>query len=112
MTLETVNGNTLRLDFSPPASTGGEEVDRYKVEYSKSPLVNEVQALTVSCESQPDVQVVTTGASAIPEVQLIHLKMDQDFSMNYPGMTVYEIQASGECPTLSVMNDKGVRHDN
>lgn len=29
VTLEAVDGGTLRVDFSPPASTGGEEIDRY-----------------------------------------------------------------------------------
>lgn len=28
ITLEAVDGSTLRVDFSPPSSTGGEEVDR------------------------------------------------------------------------------------
>lgn len=28
VTLEAVDGSTLRVDFSPPASTGGEEIDR------------------------------------------------------------------------------------
>lgn len=88
-------------------------MDRYRVEYSKSPLVNEVQALTVSCESQSDTQVVTTSASAIPEVQLIHLKMDPDMATNYPGMTIHEIQASSdESPTRTVIDHKGVRHYN
>ena len=102
--LEAVDGNTLRLYFSPPASTGGEEVDRYRVEYSESPFYDEVQAVTVSCKSQPEVQEVTTSATAIPEVQLIHLKMDDDFSTNYPGTTVYEVQVSCESTIMLSQN--------
>lgn len=82
-------------------------MDRYRVEYSKSPLADEIQALTISCESRPDIQVVTTSASAIPEVQLIHLKMGQDFSTNYPGTTVHEVQASGEPPVFAHLNGYG-----
>lgn len=69
-------------------------VDSYRVEYSSSPFFDEAQALTVSCEADPEVQVVTTNATAIPEVQLVHLKMADDFSTDYPGATAYEVQAS------------------
>lgn len=31
VTLEAMDGTTLRVGFSPPASTGGEEVDRYEI---------------------------------------------------------------------------------
>ncbi|CAM9800578.1 unnamed protein product [Ectocarpus sp. 6 AP-2014] len=93
ITLEAVDGGTLRVDFSPPSSTGGEEVDSYRVEYSTSPFFEEAQALTISCESEPEVQVVTTNATAVPEVQLLHLKMDDNFTADYPGTTVFEVQA-------------------
>lgn len=69
-------------------------IHRYRVEYSENPFYDEAQALTVSCEVENEVQVVTTNATAIPEVQLVHLKMEDDFSTEYPGSTVYEIQAS------------------
>lgn len=75
-------------------------LDSYRVEYSSSPFFDEAQALTVSCEADPEVQVVTTNATAIPEVQLLHLKMADDFSTDYPGATVYEVQASA-----AVVND-------
>lgn len=65
------------------------------MEYSESPFYDEVQALTVSCESEEEVQVITTNATAVPEVQLVHLKMADDFATDYPGNTVYEVQASG-----------------
>lgn len=64
------------------------------MEYSKSPFFDEAQALSISCESEQEVQVITTNASVIPEVQLLHLKMADNFTEEYPGETVYEIQAS------------------
>lgn len=67
---------------------------RYRVEYSESPFHDEIQALTISCEAEQEVQVITTNASVIAEVQIIHLKMDDDFAVDYPGSTVYEMQAS------------------
>lgn len=67
---------------------------RYRVEYSESPFSDESQALTVSCETEQEVQVISTNATVIPEVQLVHLKMDDNFSTEYPGSTVYEVQAS------------------
>ena len=67
---------------------------RYRVEYSESPFYDESQALTVSCEAGQEVQVISTNATVIPEVQLVHLKMDDNFSTEYPGGTVYEVQAS------------------
>lgn len=66
----------------------------YRVEYSTSPFYEEAQALTVSCESEQEVQVITTNATAVPEVQLVHLKMEDDFATDYPGATTYEVQAS------------------
>lgn len=79
--------------MAPPASETATN-HRYRVEYSESPFYDEAQALTVSCEVEHEVQVVTTNATAIPEVQLVHLKMEDDFSTEYPGSTVYEIQVS------------------
>lgn len=67
---------------------------RYRVEYSDSPFYDESQALTVSCEAEQEVQVITTNATVTPEVQLVHLKMEDDFSTAYSGSTVYEVQAS------------------
>lgn len=64
------------------------------MEYSTSPFFEEAQALTVLCESEPEVQVVTTNATAVPEVQLLHLKMEDNFTADYPGTTVFEVQAS------------------
>ena len=67
---------------------------RYRIEYSESPFYDESQALTVLCEVEQEVQVITTNGTVIPEVQLVHLKMDDNFSTEYPGSTVYEVQAS------------------
>lgn len=64
------------------------------MEYSESPFVDEAQALSVACESEQEVQVITTNASTILEVQLLHLKMADNFTEEYPGDTLYEIQAS------------------
>lgn len=64
------------------------------MEYSESPFHDEAQALTISCESEQEVQVITTNASIVPEVQLLHLKMADDFATEYPNTTVFEIQAS------------------
>lgn len=63
------------------------------MEYSKSPFYDEVQALMVSCEVEREVQAITTNASVVAEVQLLHLKMDDDFSTEYPNATVHEVQA-------------------
>lgn len=94
-----VPANALRCIFSTLYCRLGY---RYKVEYSESPFYNEAQALTVSCESEEEVQVITTNATAIPEVQLVHLKMDDGFSTSYPGSTVYEVQASARGTRFSV----------
>lgn len=69
-------------------------VDSYRVEYSVSPFVEEVQALAISCQSQQEVQVVTTTADSVSEVQLVHLKMADDMNSNdFPGVAL-EIQVS------------------
>lgn len=80
-----------------PATLYLNERGSYRVEYSTSPFYEESQALTVSCESEQEVQVITTNATAVPEVQLVHLKMEDDFATMYPGATAFEVQAS-LCP--------------
>lgn len=59
----------------------------YRVEYSTSPFYEEVQALTISCQPQQEVQVVTTTADPIPEEQLVHLKMADNFDAEFSAAT-------------------------
>lgn len=62
-------------------------VDSYRVEYSTSPFYEEAQALTISCQSDQEVQVVTTTAYDTPhEEQLLHLKMADDFDTEFSAL--------------------------
>lgn len=67
-------------------------MNSYRVEYSESPFYDEQQALTISCQTRQEVQLIATSADSIPEVQLVHLKMADDFAINFPGVAMSEIQ--------------------
>ena len=57
------------------------------MEYSTSPFYEEVQALTISCQSDQEVQVVTTTADDTDEEQLLHLKMADDFDTEFSALS-------------------------
>lgn len=53
------------------------------MEYSTSPFYEEAQALTITCASEQEVQVVTTAATPGSEEQLVHLKMADNFATDF-----------------------------
>ena len=78
--LAPVDGATLQVLFGPPVRNGGEEVDKYRVEYATQAFADEVQAVTVVCNSTSEVQTISTDTMNISEVQLVHAKLDDDYT--------------------------------
>ena len=77
VTLAPVDGSTLKVAFGVPVRDGGEEVDKYRVEYAKQAFADEVQAVRVICNGTTEVQTITTGTEDIDEIQLIHAKLGE-----------------------------------
>jgi hypothetical protein len=89
VSLSVVDGGALSVATMAPERDGGEEIDRYRVQYATQQFAQEVQAVRVTCDVDPEIQVIETSASDINEVQIIHAKLDDD----YNGETVNEIQS-------------------
>ena len=70
-----LDGTSLRASFSAPAFDGGDEIDKYRVEYATEEFVDEVQAVRVQVAATTEVKTVTTSAKTMPEVQLVHAKL-------------------------------------
>jgi hypothetical protein len=86
-------------------NVGGEEVDKYLVEYASEPFVNEIQKVSIDCASESETQVVTTSASVTKEVQLVHARLADEL-IGWDGVAVDEVQritcdASGGTFTLA-----------
>ena len=59
--LSVLDGGSLAVSVKPPMRDGGEEIDRYQVQYATSAFAQEVQAVRISCAvPSPEVQVITT----------------------------------------------------
>ena len=71
--LTPVSGDSLKLSFAAPASTGGHAADKYRVEWFTSAFATEVQAITIVAPTTAEVQTVTTSASDTDEVQNIRV---------------------------------------
>ena len=68
----TVTGaTTARVDFTAPEADGGSAVTAYRVTYGASPIVHEVQEVSLTCAADHEVQTLTTTTTGIDEVQMI-----------------------------------------
>ena len=104
--LTVVDGGALAVAASPPARDGGEEVDRYRVQYATQAFAQEVQAVKVACAAQPEVQVLATDCADVDEVQVVHAALED----GYEGPAAAEVQtvrcdATGGSFTLSVFGE-------
>ena len=69
-----IDGRTLGVAFSPPQLDGGDKVTFYRVQYTNSWYVDEVQQLAESCSITNDVQVISTVTDhTVAEVQLLQI---------------------------------------
>jgi len=59
------------------------------VQYATQAFAQEVQAVRVSCEVRPEIQVVTSGAGDVNEVQIVHAVLEDQ----YDGEVTSEVQA-------------------
>ena len=87
VSLAVLDATSLRLSLEDPVRDGGDAVDSYRVEWAGEPFVDEVQAVRLSMNATTEVQVVRTELPAwrnFSEVQLIHLKLDDDFDGTSP----------------------------
>jgi len=58
--LSVIDGETLRVSFSPPTREGGSPVDQYRVEWHTEALHDEIQVVRVLAPVLRHVQVVTS----------------------------------------------------
>ena len=87
VSLAVLDATSLRLSLEDPVRDGGDAVDSYRVEWAGEPFVDEVQAVRLAMNATTEVQVVRTELPAwrnFSEVQLIHLKLDDDFDGTSP----------------------------
>lgn len=61
----------------------------YRVQYAQRAFAQEVQTVRVSCGASPEIQVVSTDAQDIDEVQLVHAVLEDG-----------KPRTSIECPVL------------
>ena len=76
--LMVLDGTSLRASFAAPVSDGGDEIDRYQVEYVSEEFVDEVQSVRVSVtQVKTEVKTLTTDTlrAGYEEVQLAHAKL-------------------------------------
>jgi hypothetical protein len=104
--LAVVDGGALAVSLASPERDGGEEVDRYRVEYATQQFAQEVQAVRVACQVEPEIQTVATDAQDVDEVQVVHAQLEA----GYDGLTQFEVQevicdATAGSFTLSVFGE-------
>jgi len=85
--LINLDGSSLQVAFDAPELDGGKDIGFYRVEYSNSEFVSEVQELNAECNVQHEIQVIKSHTlHTIPEVQLLYIYT------SYSGTSHYEIQ--------------------
>jgi hypothetical protein len=72
--LSVIDGETLRVGFSPPTRDGGVSVDQYRVEWHVEALHDEIQVVRVLAPVVRHVQVITSSATDSDEIQVIRLE--------------------------------------
>jgi hypothetical protein len=87
VSLEVVDGYSIKVGFAQPSLVGGRPVDKYKVEWDTEAFVTEVQAVRVACDTQAEIQTITTAASDVDEIQVVRTDCS-----TCDGTTVTEIQ--------------------
>ena len=86
--LSSPASDKINVNFSPPSFNGGNEIDKYLVEWDTAPFQNEVQTLSVSSTPIQEVQSITTSALDINEQQIVSITGS---AAGRP--EVYEVQA-------------------
>jgi len=61
ISVNVVDGDSLRVSFAAPEHDGGKVVDKYRVEWDKARLVDEIQEVKVDLSIRQEVQVVSTS---------------------------------------------------
>jgi len=89
VSLTVVDGGSLSVATMAPERDGGEEIDRYRVQYATSQFAQEVQAIRVTCDVEPEIQVIETSCEDIDEIQIVHAKLSDD----YNGLDHSEVQS-------------------
>ena len=101
-TLYVLDGTSLRAAFGAPALDGGDEVDKFQLEYATTAFDDEVQSVRVSLAPETEVQVVTSDTQILPEVQLVHLMVDSYAGADYKNeIQTVKCQATGGSFTLT-----------
>eukprot|EP00952_Eustigmatos_sp_NYUAD-ZCMA_P008855 36728-Eustigmatos_ZCMA.PRE.1 len=75
-----MDGSSLMVTWHPPLLDGGYDVDAYRVEYSTAAFNDEVQSVRIMVDSEPEVQVVSTWATRVYAVQLVHAKLRDNYA--------------------------------
>ncbi|KAF4031960.1 Fibronectin type III domain [Phytophthora infestans] len=86
VSLSAVDGTTVAVYMSSPENDGGASLDSYRVEYSTSPIVDEVQQIRLVVPVTNEVQTIRITTDTVGEVQLIRL------ISSYSGSPASEIQ--------------------
>ena len=69
--LSVKDSSTLTVTIEEPEHDGGEAVDTYRVDYSRTEFFREKQLISLTCSPEPEVQTVTTYADEINEIQYL-----------------------------------------
>jgi len=85
--LSVLDDQSLRVSFDSPSNDGGNEIDRFRVEYANQAFADEVQSVQIICNITNEVQLFRTSAKVVPEVQAILL------TTTYSGSSKKEIQS-------------------
>ncbi|KUF76233.1 Twitchin [Phytophthora nicotianae] len=86
VSLSAVDGTTVAVRLSSPENDGGASLDSYRVEYSTSPIVDEVQQIRLVVPVTNEVQTISTTTDTVGEVQLVRL------TSSYSGSPASEVQ--------------------
>ena len=102
VTLEVSSSNSLIVSWNDPVSDGSYGVDEFRVEWFTAQIADEVQQVKVAVEAnQPTVQVLSTRALDVDEVQLVRIESTYGGTPAVEEQTI-ECDADSGCFVLSL----------
>ena len=76
--LHVIDGYSLNVTFNPPLHSHGKAVDKYKVEWDSTEVLEEVQSITITSPVTKEVQIIRTVASDVNETQIVRTVTTSD----------------------------------
>ena len=69
--VEVKDGSSLKASLGAPEYSGGGTVSTYRLDYVKEPFVRERQEISLACSPVPEIQIITTSAANLNEIQYV-----------------------------------------